>query len=102
MVFNGFLKVWDPEWKPNRRKSGQEGHVESKLGCFGRSWLQVGRSWEMLGARWSQGSNQERQDESPEAAGREDPGGVEANRCGPGAYPDSKILSFKVLFCFGI
>ena len=53
----------------------------------------------MLEARWIQGSNHDRQDESPEAPGREEPGGVEANRRGPGAYPDSKILSFKVLFC---
>ena len=52
-VFKGFLRIWGPEWKPNQRKSDQDGHVESKLGCLGRSWLQVGLSWEMLGARWS-------------------------------------------------
>ena len=34
-------------------KSSQDGHVEPKLGCLGRSCLQVGLSWEMLGARWS-------------------------------------------------
>ena len=47
-VFNCFLKVWDPERKPHRRKSGQEGHVQSKLRCLGRSWLQVELSWKML------------------------------------------------------
>ena len=29
------------------------GDLGCKLGCLGRSWLQVGLSWEMLGARWS-------------------------------------------------
>ena len=43
-----FLKVLGPEWKPNRRKSCQDCNVDSKLGCLGRSWLQVGLSWRML------------------------------------------------------
>ena len=47
------MKVWGPERKPNRRKSDQDGHVESTLSCLGRPWLQVGLSWEMLEARWS-------------------------------------------------
>ena len=51
--FQCFLKIWGPEWKTYRRKSDQDGQFESKLGCLGRSWLQVGLSWEMLGARWS-------------------------------------------------
>ena len=96
------MKVWDPEWKPNRRKSGQEGHVESKLGCFGRSWLQFGLSWEMLEARWIQGSNHDRQDESPEAPRREERGGVRVIDPGVGSLvptilrlQDPKILRFE-------
>ena len=52
-VFKRFLKVWGPEWKPNRRRSSQDGYVESKLGCLGRSWLQVGLSWAILVASWA-------------------------------------------------
>ena len=47
------MKVWGPEWKPNRRKSDQDGHVDSKLGCLGRSRLQVGLSWAILAASWA-------------------------------------------------
>ena len=42
-----FLDVGS-EWKPKRRKSGQNGYVDSKLGCLGWSWLQLGLSWKML------------------------------------------------------
>ena len=54
------LKICSPEWKPNRRKFDQDGHVDYKLGCLGRYWLQVGLSWEMLGQDGTQWSDQER------------------------------------------
>ena len=49
--FEGFLKIWGLEWMPNRRNSGQVGCVASKLGCHGRSWLQVGLFYKKLEAR---------------------------------------------------
>ena len=47
------MRIWGPEWKTYQRKSDQDGHFESKLGCLGRSWLQVGLSWAILAASWA-------------------------------------------------
>ena len=68
------------------------GDLGCNLGCPGRCWEQDGAKEATRSARMS----------PQRLPGREERGGVEANRGAPGAYPDSKILSFKVLFCFEI
>ena len=65
------------------------GDLGCKLGCLGRFWEQDEAKEATRSARMS----------LQRLPGREDPGGVDANQPAPGAYPDSKILSFKVLFC---
>ena len=52
MVFEGFLKIWGPEWKPNQRNLTEMamlspswavlGDLGCKLGCLERCWKQDG------------------------------------------------------------
>ena len=57
------MKVWGPQWQPKRRKSGEDGHVASKLGDLGRS---LAASWAVLGdvgSKMEPRNDEERHDE---------------------------------------